>query len=252
MAAGRDLCRRAWTSCTRCTRCCMPARGAAQVVTIHDLYFLDHAGEHRGRDSPRLRRARRAHARRADAVIDDFGVHRRPDPVAVRRAADDRVTICPPGAPRLAAQDRRPRAGGQILFMGTIEPRKNVGDAASTPMPSCSARRPMRRRSCSPGRIDARLPALLARLHAAAARRPRPHLGYVSDDERERLYRAASMLVLPSLDEGFGMPALEAMTIGVPVVVSHAARCRKSSGDAGAARRARRRGGAGRRRWTAS
>ena len=46
------------------------------------------------------------------------------------------------------------------------------------------------------------------------------HLGYVSGAERERLYREASMVVLPSLDEGFGLPALEAMTIGVPVVVS--------------------------------
>jgi glycosyltransferase involved in cell wall biosynthesis len=47
------------------------------------------------------------------------------------------------------------------------------------------------------------------------------HLGYVSDEERQRLYREASMLVIPSLDEGFGMPALEAMTVGVPVVAAN-------------------------------
>jgi glycosyltransferase involved in cell wall biosynthesis len=45
--------------------------------------------------------------------------------------------------------------------------------------------------------------------------------GYVTDDERQRLYREASMLVLPSLEEGFGIPALEAMTIGVPVLASN-------------------------------
>jgi glycosyltransferase involved in cell wall biosynthesis len=45
-------------------------------------------------------------------------------------------------------------------------------------------------------------------------------VGYVSGAERERLYREASVVVMPSLDEGFGLPALEAMTIGVPVVVS--------------------------------
>ena len=45
-------------------------------------------------------------------------------------------------------------------------------------------------------------------------------LGYVSDDERLRLYREASMLAVASWDEGFGLPALEAMTIGLPVVAA--------------------------------
>ena len=45
-------------------------------------------------------------------------------------------------------------------------------------------------------------------------------LGYVSDERRLELYRAASMLVMPSFDEGFGLPALEAMTLGVPVVAA--------------------------------
>ena len=47
------------------------------------------------------------------------------------------------------------------------------------------------------------------------------HLGYVTDSERQELYRSASVLVLPSLNEGFGLPALEAMTVGVPVVAAN-------------------------------
>jgi glycosyltransferase involved in cell wall biosynthesis len=46
------------------------------------------------------------------------------------------------------------------------------------------------------------------------------HLGYVPDARREELYRSARVLVMPSLDEGFGLPALEAMSAGVPVIVS--------------------------------
>jgi len=47
------------------------------------------------------------------------------------------------------------------------------------------------------------------------------HLGYIAGDRRYDLYAGASMLVLPSYLEGFGMPALEAMTVGVPVIVSN-------------------------------
>ena len=58
------------------------------------------------------------------------------------------------------------------------------------------------------------------------------HLGYVTDEERQRLYRSASMLVVPSLDEGFGMPVVEAMTIGVPVVAANRGALPEVSGDA--------------------
>ena len=57
--------------------------------------------------------------------------------------------------------------------------------------------------------------------------------GYVSDAERQRLYREASMLVMPSFDEGFGITALEAMTIGVPVVAARRGALPEVVGDAG-------------------
>ena len=59
------------------------------------------------------------------------------------------------------------------------------------------------------------------------------HLGYVDAADRRALYEGASVLVLPSLDEGFGLPVLEAMTLGVPVVASRRGSLPEVLGDAG-------------------
>ena len=59
------------------------------------------------------------------------------------------------------------------------------------------------------------------------------HLGYVDAADRRALYEGASVLVLPSLDEGFGLPVLEAMTLGVPVVASRRGSLPEVVGDAG-------------------
>jgi glycosyltransferase involved in cell wall biosynthesis len=57
--------------------------------------------------------------------------------------------------------------------------------------------------------------------------------GYVTDEQRKRLYREASLLVIASTDEGFGIPALEAMTIGLPVVAAARGSLPEVIGDAG-------------------
>jgi alpha-1,3-rhamnosyl/mannosyltransferase len=59
------------------------------------------------------------------------------------------------------------------------------------------------------------------------------YLGYVSEERRAELFRGASYLLMPSLEEGFGMPALEAMAAGVPVIASHRGSIPEVVGDAG-------------------
>lgn len=184
----------------------MPSRSAAQVVTVHDLFFLDHpdatAREVR-RDYVALAAA---HARRADGVIVISEYTREQ---AVRRLGVDpaRVTVCPPGAPAWAPR-QVPATPGPILHVGTLEPRKNIG---------AILRGYERLRATRPS-----APPLVFAGKAEQPPAPQPSVefrGYVSEEERQRLFRDASMLVMASLDEGFGLPALEAMTIGLPVIV---------------------------------
>jgi glycosyltransferase involved in cell wall biosynthesis len=197
----------------------MPAQRAAQVVTVYDLYFLsapeNTAAEIRRDYAPLAG----SHARRADAVItiSDYTAGQIRSKLGVD---DDRVTICPVGAPAWEpTQDRGPAAGSHVLFMGTIEPRKNVGTLLRA-YAELIARNPDAPPLVLAGRLAPACQPLLDELARPPLAGRVRHLGYVTEPERERLYRAASIVVLPSLDEGFGLPALEAMTIGIPVVVS--------------------------------
>ena len=198
----------------------LPATRAAQVVTIHDLFFLSHperTGAEVRRDYPVLAGD---HARRADAIITS-SAHTR-DLIADQfKVSPERIYVCPPGPPVWKTLGRGPNvpADGCILFIGTLEPRKNVGvllDAYAELL----RRVPGAPRLVLAGRATDEAAPWLQRLTGPPFRGHAEHLGYVSDDYRERLYAEARALVLPSLDEGFGLPVLAAMSAGVPVVAS--------------------------------
>ena len=73
---------------------------------------------------------------------------------------------------------------------------------------------------------------LLAAVEASSRRQDIRVAGYVSAAELESLYGRASIFAFPSLDEGFGMPVLDAMARGVPVVTSNRSAMPEVAGDA--------------------
>ena len=212
----------------------MPTRHAAQVVTIHDLFFLSNAAQTDAevrRDYPALAAS---HAKRADAVITSTQYGKRE--VVNRLGVDaDWIYVCPPGAPTWTTLGQGPNVpeNGCILFLGTLEPRKNVSvllDAYALVL----GRRPDVPRLVLAGRETPAASAWLACIRSAPLAGHVLHAGYVTDREREELFRSARLLVMPSLDEGFGLPALEAMSAGVPVIVSSRGSLPEVVSDAGA------------------
>ena len=217
----------------------LPSR-AARVVTIHDLYFFTHPERSKAeirRDYPVLARD---HAHRADRIIvpsqfTALEVERRLEVPA------DRISVCPHGRPDWTARAAPPPDGGYILFLGTLEPRKNVGGLldAYERLLSLSG-------SADGHRVRRRWPELVLAGRPTEEARPwleriaRPplrglvrHAGYVDPSHRRALYEGACVVVQPSFEEGFGFPVLEAMTAGVPVVAASRGALPEVLGDAG-------------------
>ena len=208
----------------------IPSKQAACFVTIHDLYFLNYPNHTLGEirtDYPDLAKQ---HATRADGVI----VPSRYTASLVHNQlgiSKERIILCTNGAPSWTPRSA-PAYEGHILFVGSIEPRKNLSTLLR------AYRSLISHRADTPdlvlaGRVTPSGSGLLRELEASPLSDKVRVLGYVPRDQCYKLYSSASMVVLPSLDEGFGLPALEAMTVGVPVVASNRGALPEVVGKAG-------------------
>ncbi|MCU1384623.1 MAG: mshA 4 [Acidobacteria bacterium] len=210
----------------------MPARAAAQVITIHDVNFLTHPERTRAeirRDYPALARE---HAHRADAVLVP-SAYTASEVERTLGLPRDRMAVCPPGAPDWTPRGAAP-TNGYVLFFGTLEPRKNVGGLldAYEQLAASAARRPVPELVLA-GRATAEARSWLDRIGRPPLSGKVRHLGYIDANARRALYAGARVLVQPSFDEGFGLPVLEAMTLGVPVVAANRGSLPEVLGGAG-------------------
>lgn len=202
------------------------------VITIHDLSPLRYPETH---PADRVRKFRSqlpdAIAQAAKIIVDSEFVGReviemfRVDPARVRPvhlgvSADYRLRTAEETAGCMA---RYGLQRGQYIFaVGTLEPRKNLVQALEA-----HAALPERLRKAIPlviaGMKGWLAQELKAGIRAAEERGEVRWLGYVPPDALPALYTGARLFIYPSFYEGFGLPVLEAMASGVPVITSNQA-----------------------------
>ena len=207
------------------------------LVSVMDLSFITHPHTHKRVNRAYLSLITRLSCQRARRVITISEWTKR-DVVARFGIDAARVDAIPLGvdhdrfAPPTAAQIDRFRAEHgigprSVFFLGSIEPRKNL-----VRLIDAFAQLPPDAQLYLGGSLAWKFDDTLARIaaHGLAARVTR--IGHIAPEALPLWYAACDVFVLPSLYEGFGLPALEAMACGAAVVVSDVSSLPEVVGDA--------------------
>jgi glycosyltransferase involved in cell wall biosynthesis len=149
----------------------------------------------------------------------------------VYNAIDDHFWLTPPEEEVARVRERYQLDHQFVLYVGNIKPHKNL-------VRLIEAFDELRRTGLDDlklliiGDEISKLPSLRRAVHSHKLHKHVRFLGYVSDGTLRILYRLASLFVFPSLYEGFGLPPLEAMASGTPVVASNQSSLPEVTGDA--------------------
>lgn len=218
-----------------------PGRGSGLtkcVTTIHDvipLLFADHAPKSKkARLFPLYKGIMRQVGTRSDAILTVSECSRRDliDQLELPPERQDNVKTIYNGVnPRYRPSLDEPEAGPPtILYVGRSDPYKNLGCLIEAFHAVREGGIEARLRVIGPS--DARYPEPRQRVKALGLDSHVDWAGYMSDDALLRAYQDASVFVLPSRYEGFGLPVLEAMACGTPVVCSNASALPEVAGEA--------------------
>ena len=213
---------------------------AASVATIHDLGHLYFPDSYPASTLRYLDWATRHNIRSAAHLLADSEATKR-DMVERMDVDPERVTVVYPGvspvyfepiqaSARMQVRQKYRIDGPYLLYVGTLQPRKNVERLVEAYL---IARREfhIEERLVLAGQLGWLPEGILGKLQSAGNQVTLA--GYVPDEDLPALYAEATAVALPSLYEGFGMPLAEAMAVGTTVIGSTAGSLPEVVGDAG-------------------
>jgi glycosyltransferase involved in cell wall biosynthesis len=219
-----------------------PAIRCPSVVTIHDTIHLTFPQYLPNRAAYAYAKASMwSAARRSNRILTVSEASKRdilhffnvpPDKVVViPNAIDERFSREPKEEDVARVRERYQLEQRFVLYVGNIKPHKNL-------VRLIEAFHVLRRDGLDDlklliiGDEISKLPALRRAVHEHKLHKHVRFLGYLQDDTLAILYRLAALFVFPSLYEGFGLPPLEAMASGTPVVTSNVSSLPEVTGDA--------------------
>ncbi len=187
------------------------------VVTVHDLAVFRFPGAF-GAWTRRYAPRAVPHVVRAAARVIAVSQFTADELERVLHVARERIRVIPNGVDHTVFTPEGQRAdGAYALAVGTLEPRKNLARTI---------------RAAAHAGVELRIVGAPGWGGVEPAGEHVQWLGRVGDDELAALYRGAQCVVYPSLYEGFGIPVLEALACGAPVVTSRGGACEEVAGGA--------------------
>lgn len=218
----------------------LPSGRSKTVVTIHDCSFMVFP-EYASKDTLRVltkKIPRIIHE--VDVILTDSN-HARKEVIEIFDAPENKVNVVYAAASEIYRpleqfnkndiQNAFSKGFPYILYVGTIEPRKNI---------SCliKAFNLYKKNTGDPiklvisGRLGWLYEDITTEVERSKFKNDIIFSGYVSNDDMPKLYNGAELFVYPSFYEGFGMPPLEAMQCGVPVITSNCSALPEVVGEA--------------------
>lgn len=209
------------------------------VVTIHDLSYLHFPELFRKEDLFQLTSWSKYSINKSKAIIapsqstkNDLVKNYKIDPakITVTHEGYNKQSFKPQSSSKIAAVKKKYKvAGDYIIFVGTVQPRKNIErliEAFSSVKNNASL--------VIVGKKGWLYESILGKSKALGIEKKVVFTGFVPDSELPALISGAKLYVNPSLWEGFGIPVIEAQACGVPVAVSNTSSLPEIVGDSGA------------------